>query len=363
MRRVVQRGIAAALSTVLVGGSAHAADIRIYHKAEAHVAFIVVKGEFQLADGDAFAAAVNTVEGFGPGHVAVIFDSPGGKLFAGLRMGQLIRLHHYATFSPDDAMCASACALAWLAGAPRMMQAGSSIGFHAVFVMHGAAKTEDGVGNALVGAYMTKLGLSFEAIAWAARAHPDGVSWLTPEDARDLAIPVAIIAPFKHADPHAGSAPEPEPAAPGEIPTLLMPDQPKAAAPPDERARRFADDYFAHWSEQNGEAIGYFSTTYAKTVTYYGKSVNHDTLLQSKRGYAERWPVRVYNPRPASVHSFCNAAATVCTVTGIVDWDCHNPAGNATSTGSANFSLTISLAEGRDQVLAESGSVISRGAN
>ena len=363
MRRFGKQSIAAGIGAALAAGAARAADIHVYPKAE-HITFITVQGEFKLADGDAFAAAAKTAEASGHGAVAVVFNSPGGALIAGLQMGQLIRLHRYATFSPDDAMCASACALAWLAGTPRMMQAGSSIGFHAAFVINGAAKSETGLGNALVGAYMTKLGLSFEAVAWAERAHPDEeLSWLTPQDARELGIPVAIIPPFKHKDRPQTATSEPE--QPDPVPTLLMPDQP-APTPetaPDERARHFADDYFAHWSEQNRDAIGYFGTAYAQTVTYYGKSIDHDTLLQSKRGYAERWPVRVYNPRPASIHTFCNPAGTVCTVSGIVDWDCRNPAGNAASTGSANFSLTVSLADGREQVLAESGSVISRGGN
>ncbi len=352
------------MAALLVGGAARAADIHIYHRAEDHVAFIFVQGELTLADGNAFAAATKTIQAFGPGHVAVIFDSPGGSLGAGLRIGLLIRLYHYATFSPqDDAACASACALAWLAGTPRMMEPDSHIGFHAAFIEHGAEKTEDGKGNALVGAYMTKMGLSFAAIAWAESAHPDDISWLTPQDARRLGIDVSVLPPFKQAARPRPATTAPEHAAPDELPSLLIPDQPALPATAEDRARHFADDYFAHWSEQNRDAIGYFGTTYAQTVTYYGKSIDHDTLLQSKRGYAERWPVRVYNPRPASIHSFCNPAGTVCTVSGIVDWDCRNPAGNAASTGSANFSLTVSLASGREQVLAESGSVISRGGN
>jgi hypothetical protein len=44
----------------------------------------------------------------------VVFHSRGGNLRAGIEIGRAIRLKGFSTFVPDNLLCASACALAWL---------------------------------------------------------------------------------------------------------------------------------------------------------------------------------------------------------------------------------------------------------
>ena len=348
---------------------ARAAEIGVVPSDGDHVAVITLSGEIALSDGKAFADAAQSL---GRQRAAVVFGSPGGALLAGLQIGQIIRLHHYATFVPGDTVCASACAFAWLAGAPRIMQPASRIGFHAAYVTTGGTKVETGVGNALVGAYMTTLGLSLDAIVFAETAHPDEISWLTVQTAQKLDIAVRVlpahISPGDTTPATPVTSPPAPPAAsprPNRGSSVLTPElvgpQPPAANPatsPAEQARRFVSDYFTHWSESNGEAVAFFAGAYAQTVSFYGRTIDRDTVLQGKRDYAERWPVRVYNARPDTIRLFCSAANAVCTVTGVVDWNCRNPARNAASTGAANFSLTVALASGRNQILAEAGSVL-----
>ncbi len=346
-------------------GLLHAADIQTSPATDDRVAVIALSGDIMLADGNKFADAAARL---GDQRVAVVFNSRGGALLAGLQIGQIIQLHHYATFVAQDALCASACALAWLSGAPRMMQDGAHIGFHAAYVHDGRAKVETGVGNALVGAYMTTLGLSVEAIVYAESAHPDDITWLTREDAQRLGIELKVVpSDSRPAEPAPAALPAVHPAAPRprHDPSVLTPElaAPQPSAPagtdPSEQARSFAQSYFAHWSESNGQAIAFFSHSYAATVTYYGRSVDHATLVQTKSGYADRWPVRVYTVQTPTLRVFCGADAGVCTVSGVVDWDCRSPAREATSKGSANFSLTVALAGERRQILAESGTVIA----
>jgi len=52
----------------------------------------------------------------------VILASPGGALIAGLQIDKVIRLYHFTTFVSQGEYCASACALAWLAGEPLVMR-------------------------------------------------------------------------------------------------------------------------------------------------------------------------------------------------------------------------------------------------
>ena len=366
---------ASAVGLILLPIVAHAADIDFERATDRGPALIFVSGKMELEDGNRFA---DIAASLGREHAAVIFGSPGGSLIAGLQIGQIIRLRHYATFVPQNTVCASACAFAWLSGSPRIMQERARIGFHAAYIESGGTKTETGVGNALAGAYMTQLGLSVDAIVYVESAHPDDITWLTPEDARKIGLAVRIV-PFDPA-PTAGPSAEPArpvsvapaPAArqasarPAHAPSLLTPELTEPQSPPPaatadaaDRARLFVGSYFAHWSESNGEAFSYFGKTYARTVTYYGQSVERGTLLQVKQGYAQRWPIRVYDVREPTMRVFCNPAGTICTVSGVVDWDCRNPARDAISKGAANFSLTVALSSDQQQILSESGSVIA----
>ncbi len=351
--------------------AARAADIKTFISKDGQLTVITVEGEFQVADGEKFAQVASGVQ-----HGAVFFASPGGALIAGLQMGKVIRLHHFATFVGQDNMCASACALAWLAGKPLIMQEGSQIGFHAASIEKAGERVGSNVGNALMGAYLSELGLSYDAIIYIETADPDDITWLTMRDAHKIGLHVRLIARTKTAAP----APESQPAAPaparqsspgaGRSPSLLAPelsapspDGATAGQPIEAVARAFVEGYFSHWSETNREALTFFQGAYAKQVKFYGRDVDRDTVLAGKRSFTEKWPARVYSTQADTLHVFCNLATRTCTVSGVVNWDCRNPHADTTTKGSANFMLTANLATDQPEILAESGSVISRSVN
>jgi hypothetical protein len=61
----------------------------------------------------------------------IFLDSPGGDLFAGMRIGHLIAAGHLKTVVNSAAQCQSACALAFLAGKHRLLLGKESdFGFH-----------------------------------------------------------------------------------------------------------------------------------------------------------------------------------------------------------------------------------------
>ena len=359
------------MAAIWLGATAHAAEMRVL-PIQNGVVVIAITGKIEPEDGKQFAALAARYP-----RAIVGFGSPGGAAIAGLQIGQVIRLRHYSTMVTQDSYCASACALAWLAGTPRLMQPGAHVGFHAAYIEHDGSKEETGVGNALVGAYLTNLGLSMDAIIYIEQAHPDEITWLTPEDARLHDISLRIL-PATPGDDEPPPRTRPDRASPTTVsrtppdrpqpfsvlsPDLTVPADPDAghsSLPLEARAHAFVQEYFAHWSEDNGEALAYFGASYAQEVSFYGKPVDRVTLLHGKRDYAERWPVRVYTVRPDGLRVFCNDATQTCTISGIVDWDCRSAARRAHSVGSANFSLTAVMAGKRGEVLAETGSVISR---
>jgi hypothetical protein len=169
------------------------------------VAIIRVRGELNLGDEDRFldlALARRTA--------IVTFDSPGGNLKAGIEIGKFIRLRNYTTIVSHAAVCASACALAWLGGGKRVMSSRANVGFHAAYMSSGSGHEVTGSGNALVGAYLSKLGFTSPAIVYITSAAPNEMNWLTAERASMVGLDVDVLNPREGDD----SPAPPQPSAP-----------------------------------------------------------------------------------------------------------------------------------------------------
>lgn len=67
------------------------------------------------------------------------------------------------------------------------------VGFHAAYISTYDESKETGMGNALVGVYLTELGLSVEAVMYLTVAAPNEMNWLTIEDAQQVGIDVKIL--------------------------------------------------------------------------------------------------------------------------------------------------------------------------
>lgn len=125
-------------------------------------------------------------------RIIISFNSPGGNLNAGIEIGQTIHLMGYDTSVGNDQVCASACALAWLGGSKRVIANDGRVGFHAAYVEKDGSLIENGLANALIGAYVNKLGLPTKALFFVASVPPDKVHWLTPKMAADAGINVSL---------------------------------------------------------------------------------------------------------------------------------------------------------------------------
>jgi hypothetical protein len=150
---------------------------------------IIVSGTLQPGDDEVFAKRLMQ---FPKG--IVVFQGDGGDLQTAIAIGTAIRLKNYATLVPTETSCASACAVAWLGGAPRLMEDGSQIGFHAAYAVKNGQTREAGVPNALLGAYLAKIGLPDRAVVYITEAPPDDVKWLSRSDAAEMGIEVKTIA-------------------------------------------------------------------------------------------------------------------------------------------------------------------------
>ncbi len=323
-----------------VPSSAHTANISVSDLGPNNPVAVLVVGELLLSDADQFRSKVGGLR-----KAVVIFQSDGGAAVTGIAIGETIRLKNFATLVPSQVRCASACALAWLGGAPRIMAADAQVGFHAAYLVRGGQALEAGRANALVGAYLNRIGLSYSAVAYITEAAPTSMTWLNAADATQHGIEVAVL------DGKGGSASKSAhaQAASGREPTLPSLE---------ERASRFVESFVSGWSSTNSINLASLASAYADQVSYYGGLKSRQEVFADKQRFAERWPERSYDVQPGSVTAQCSADG--CTVSGMADWRTRSVPRGASASGTARFEYRVLPSHGAFLILTESGSVIKR---
>ena len=189
------RAMVPCVLAVALACPAGAATITV-HEPDAHGRiFVDLVGAIEKGDAESFESKTRQIltTSVGPPKIIVTLVSPGGDPAVAVQIADLIRTHVMSTFVPGDRTCMSACALIWLAGLPRTVGDAPQIGFHATYDTK--TRKESGAGNALVGAYLRDLGLSFKAISFMTIKGPSAVNWLTPDVATDLGINWTIVHP------------------------------------------------------------------------------------------------------------------------------------------------------------------------
>ncbi|MBV1693036.1 MAG: hypothetical protein KGP27_01095 [Hyphomicrobiales bacterium] len=177
------------MTSVVCGFPALAADTAVVRGNGGGADVIVISGRLDYGDDYRFVRLALE----NPAVRIAVLSSPGGSLDAGLLMARAMRQMKYFTFVPPRTTCASACTLAWLGGVKRFLSDSGRIGFHAAHIDRGGVKTETGVGNALVGAFLNEIGLSRPAVVFITQAPPEGIQWLRKSDADALGIDMELL--------------------------------------------------------------------------------------------------------------------------------------------------------------------------
>ena len=172
-------------SILLVTTPAAAAVITVREETPDRPSVVVVEGSFAAFDEDQFAAKAASLS-----SAFVAFSADGGSLLAGLRIGEAIRRMGFSTIVPDGRRCASACALAWLGGVERFIGTSGKISFHDAY---DSASEENGVGTAMVEAYLSKIGLPYEAVIYITQTASNEMTWLNMSDAAQRGLRVTLL--------------------------------------------------------------------------------------------------------------------------------------------------------------------------
>jgi hypothetical protein len=143
-----------------------------------------IRVTWEISTGDALQFAKAASQG---GKAFVLMNSRGGSLAEALAIGREIRARGFATSVAPGTICASACAFAWLAGEPRAVERSAAILFH-----HPWNEEDDhdleAAASAILGAYLSELGMNDRAIWFMTRKGKDSGEFLTEDISRELGI-------------------------------------------------------------------------------------------------------------------------------------------------------------------------------
>jgi len=176
------------IALLSVGAGAWAANIHVEPSTKSDPALISIVGS--IAEGD--DAKFRQVAA-GQANAIVVLESDGGAIIPAMDIGRTIRLLEYSTVVYQDSSCTSACALIWLAGTRRFIFEGGKVGFHASYRNVDGSLIETGLGNALIGHYLSQLGMGQKTVIFATAAAPDKILWLDAKTASLSAIEYETI--------------------------------------------------------------------------------------------------------------------------------------------------------------------------
>jgi len=164
------------------------------------------------------------------------------------------------------------------------------------------------------------------------------MQWMSMDEAAEFGITVAKL-PLAHAGP-----------GPADVAIAQYPE-----GSPEGRASEFVLALLEHWSGPNTELLPLLNGLYTDKVVYYGKSESRQTVLLTKRRFANRWTQRAYTVRPGSLTATCAGATATCRVKGTMSWKFQEA--KATSHGVASFEYSIVLSDEGAKIVAETSTV------
>jgi hypothetical protein len=349
-------GVCVAILSLAISAS-NAATIAVVPTDDVDFSLIAIQGELLFDDFKEFQNKAALLSKAG-----VIFQSPGGNVLAALQIGRFIRLHNFATLVPDNMTCASACALAWLGGTHRFMGAMARIGFHAAFDKSGR---ETGMGNALVGAYLNEIGLPYSAVIYITKAAPASMTWMTPGDAKQVGIDVAVFRPSPKTSAPARRDPIPlDPSTTEQGRAAPVPTSPTTrrttAFDLQRRSREFVIAWYQKVSRARGGAV--LASFYNDPVRYYDKLLSREQAMAQIETFLTRWPIRDYEPIEETMSVNCSEDSFVCVVKGAIQFDARSRERDRHSWGRATFEYWLRFPS-QDQppkIVVETGKVLER---
>ena len=131
-----------------------------------------------------------------PPHVPVVLNSSGGSFLGGITLGLAVRQHGSPVLVPRGAICASACAYAFLGGVVRQAPNGARIGVHRFFAVNrytgersiSYERSVTPQALALLTRYVQAMGASPSLVGLADRVEPSDIHFLNRRELQQYRI-------------------------------------------------------------------------------------------------------------------------------------------------------------------------------
>lgn len=295
---------------------------------------IILNGEIDFRTPLAFRRAISAH----PDTHTIVLNSGGGSVQAALLVAEEIHERGMATVILSEFQCLSACSFIFFAGHERLAE--GKLGVHQISGSDDIEAAQLNLSDILE--TLAKYGVSQGVITRMLRTRSSDMYIFTSEEVADLGI-------------NKLTSEKPE-IQPEQFPPTTRPQNiPENAS---ELAKAFVLGLILSGSLPAEDLLNLSDRAYADTVNFYGKQLSKAQVLDDKRQYAKRWPIRVSSARAASIKSLCSAA--LCYVSGIYDWQVSNPKTRKRLSGVATFQYTVNMTGSVYSIVAEGGEVLQR---
>ena len=147
---------------------------------------VSITGEITEGDAEALKLIIKSANDNDRLVSGVRLNSPGGSLLEGVKLADIIRYGKIATVVANGAQCASACFLAFAAGAPKFASYSASVGVHGASDEEGRETVQAGAATVSMARIAKDLGVPAPILGKMVVTPPDQIVWLTPDDLRSM---------------------------------------------------------------------------------------------------------------------------------------------------------------------------------
>jgi hypothetical protein len=183
----MRRPLIAAILCIAASTTADAAELQIEQMPSGGGPAIMLSGIIVAGDETKFHALAQAI-----GQATVITTGPGGSVIPALEIGTEIRTRGWSTLVPENARCASACSMIWLAGQTRRLAAGAQIGFHAMAQIQNGQHAENHELDFVLRRWLSDLGYAMDTTATIVNTPALSIHWYDAGELRANGIPTEL---------------------------------------------------------------------------------------------------------------------------------------------------------------------------
>ena len=170
-------------------GTAEAAKLGSYVNNEGNV-ILTLEGEINQGDAKGLQSIINKARWNNRSVIAIRLSSPGGNMMEGIHIADVVNDNKLATVVAKNAMCASACFLAFAAGHEKYASARSSIGVHGASESNGKESDNSRSATIIMAKILNMMHVPHRIIGEMVTTPPNQMIWLKMPDMREWDVVV-----------------------------------------------------------------------------------------------------------------------------------------------------------------------------